>query len=216
MKNLQLQSDLPEFKKNAWMYSFMDLVLLLICFFIMIFAATRQLSKDSDKVFDSVREKFSANILYSENEGVNIIYDTLSSHIKHSNMSEYLDIAKENDKVSIIIPHKFLFTHDVINKEANKIADFLSNALFNITKNRIGIENQIDIDSMLDDQNTNLEIKIESATKNALKIQALLRSRGIRSSLYIKNVFKPVNYKNIEAVDALLLINIYTIADNAL
>jgi hypothetical protein len=200
---------MPEFKKNAWMYSFMDLVLLLICFFIMIFAATRQMSKDSDKVFESVREKFSANIIYSENEGLEIIFDTLSSHIKHSDISTYLDIAKDNHKVSIIIPHKFLFSNGDMTKEAHKIADFLSNALFNITKNRIEIENQIDIDSILENSHNGLEGKIEDSTKSTIKIQSLLRDRGIKSSLFIRNTFKSVNYKNIDSIHSVVLINIY-------
>jgi hypothetical protein len=208
-KNLELQNDLPEFKKNAWMYSFMDLVLLLICFFIMMFAATRHVSRDADKVFESVREKFSAKIQYIENQGINVIYDTISSHIQHSNLSPYFDLSKDDKKVSIIIPHKFLFKEGSVTEEANKIADFLSNTLFNITKNRIEIENQIDIDSALK-ANSGIEDKIEESTKIAIKIQSLLREKGIRSSLFIRNIFRPINYKNSNSISSAVSINIYS------
>ena len=211
MKNLELQINPPEFKKNAWMYSFMDLVLLLICFFIMMFAATRHINKDADKVFESVREKFSANIIYTENDGIDIIFDTLSSHIKHSDLSSYLSIFKDAKKVSIIIPHKFLFDSGHITKEALKISNFLSNALFNITKNRIEIENQINLDNILNmDSNSNLEKHIEDATKIAISIQSLLRDKGLRSSLAIRNIFKIIDYQSSDSLSSALSINIYS------
>ena len=50
------------YRKNAWLHSFLDIVLLLICFFVMIFAATRDYSMHEQDIIHSVRERFSTKV----------------------------------------------------------------------------------------------------------------------------------------------------------
>ena len=172
-------------KKNAWMSSFMDLILLLVCFFVMIFGITKNSKLASKIVRDVEDDSFAHASDFSDHQ--KIILDALIGHIKDAEMQDYVKLEKRENKISLVIPHEFLFDENKLHDHALSIANFLSKLLFNITNYRISISNHIvcDIKSATEGYRHFDTSLLQTQIANMLVIQKILQERGVQ--LFLNN-----------------------------
>jgi hypothetical protein len=202
-----------DYRKNAWLHSFLDVVLLLICFFVMIFAATRDYSMREQNIINSVRERFSAKVDRGDifaDQGVIAIASILNSHLKDKKINDYIDVIADINKLSIIIPYKFLLKDGNPTKEAVMIVDFFVEFLFNISKKKMEILNLIDLDAiMIKKSFSDRKDVIDYSLKSLIKVEALFRGKGLSNEVSFVNKFSSIKYKNESIYDA-IQINIYS------
>ena len=197
-------------KKNAWLSSFMDLILLVLCFFIMLFAASKEIKKDASRVFDSLKGKFDQQHP-SASQTPTFVYDILERQIKNSKLDKLIKLELDSKKVSMLIYHRDLFHGAVFTAEADKIAAFISDSIFNITRNEIDIHNVLDLNDLWIEGGTeyidDIDSKINVSLLRAVKLQNLLAEKGYSRKLAVKNMVKDdVRGKNF---DSHIKINIY-------
>lgn len=120
------------YKKNAWTYSLNDLLMLMICFFVMIFAATNEDVK--------IKEVF-LNKNYDIYGQKAVIKEKISAALLKENMDKYISFSEEDNFIELLIKHSVLFRDNIFTEEANNIAHFLSNLLYQIPAKKIFVKN---------------------------------------------------------------------------
>ena len=200
-------------RKNAWLHSFLDIVLLLICFFVMIFAATRDYSMNEQEIIYSVRERFSTNVDRGDifgDQGVFSVMNVLNSKLKNHEVNDYIDITSDANQISIIIPYKFLLKDGELTKEAVMVADFFVEFLFNVNKNKVNIINLVDLDSlMMQKVFIDKQKVVDYSLKSLIKLEKLFRDKGLSDDIIMMNKFSPIRYKA-ESIYNAVQINIYS------
>lgn len=127
-------------KKNAWLYSFMDLTLLLTTFFIMIFALVKANEEERSGITNSLQEKFSVNKrnLYTGTSNLDYLESLLNKNSLTAKVDSLLNIKHIDNSLHIIIPYDHIFEQDTGLLNAPKaLLEFIIASLFNLKKNKV-------------------------------------------------------------------------------
>lgn len=135
---------------NGWLASFIDLIMLLITFFIMIYAALQERNDEDNGVMKSIQGRFSLNknIQFKGTE-VGMLYALLNKNIKEFEMEENIKLQLSDEKVTIGVAYSDIFNEDDGSLKVNSdIMNFLNQSLYNMNMNKIDISNVINIDKV--------------------------------------------------------------------
>ena len=137
------------------------------------------------------------------------VMNVLNSNLKNHEVNNYIDVTSDSNLISIVIPYKFLLKDGEPTKEAVMIADFFIEFLFNINKNKVDIINLVDLDSlMMKKVFIDKQKAIDHSLKTLIKVEKLLRNKGLSPDIPVMNKFLPIRYKE-ELIYNAVQINIY-------
>lgn len=187
-------------KKDAWLVSFIDLTLLLTCFFILIYSALYQNRINHAAVFDSIHSKFPIIELGKANSNrAGMIYQIINKSIIDNNLQDHLLLTRNDNTVSILINLNYLDDIRLEESKYNQFIGFLSSIIYNFNDNKIDLV--LSLDSLPFNSLTQGKQKYIEQAFNLYKV---LKSNSMHSNL---------NLKLVKAIDKgskiKILLNIY-------